>query len=462
MFSFLSFSKENTQESKETKDTKDTKNSHSHSPTLNHVMVHYANRALKGQYGLTLHGYVVVGGKPAIIKTPHNYSAKTKTIKNFGKVFYLGNSYLHAPFHVSNTLLQEMENATNYSSELKKVVNNMADQRFPTVEHFLRKVVFTLYSKEEKEISQETKDKLNLLAMNPSDYHADTLKLTFKTKNVNDQLIHLINLNYQKNKQYGRIFPYRTSSYFSVKDAEAFESGIKTTEYPHIKATDIYELFQQQQLFQRYIEEKWNMGESVDLVKKTLSNPDEQTQTRLVNFCNYSVLTSYFYANCNTATATLLEEAEQISASRDKRTPDSISSASYLSFGSSQRMFFWNSNINQKIADLFITGDTKKQEEKIKRHLKIFETNSVLFQELVDKKDYILTMIGTWPIEQQKRALEQVLDKNMPLGKVFFGQRSWTWSTPKENQGYLLKAKQLLEALNKDNEYKKYTLVNKT
>src|SRR5437899_5432505 len=124
---------------------------------LNPVTVNYVNRSLEGQYGLSFHGYITVGGKPPIIKLPLNALAekKVKLKEQHGVVFYIGSSRDHTPYYVSNALLKEVESSPSYSEKIKQVVKELQGQHFPTTENFLQEVIFKIVGQQQIEISDK-------------------------------------------------------------------------------------------------------------------------------------------------------------------------------------------------------------------------------------------------------------------------------------------------------------------
>jgi len=424
---------------------------------LKSVTVNYVNRSLEGQYGLTFHGYIAVGGKPSTIKIS---SARKRTLKNqHGMVFYLGGYRNYVPYDVSEALLKQVEASSEFSEKSKKLLREMSGKKFPTAENFLQEFIFKRIEKSEDEISDTLRKNLYLLAMDPYLYKELITKLDLPPENKNELKI-LLKLNRKLHSRDSIIFPYSIHSDFSFMDAYAFENNqCYISEYPSINPTKIYELFQNQQLYQRYIEEKLSMGESFDREEKKpesgMTHDVDRIKNRLVGFYTHTLFDNPFYANCNKGTATLLQEAEYLCAAEQKREPTLILvGASNLSFGSNQRMFFWGSRLQRTVADLFVNRDIAPDDQYVKLQLENLQENTTLFQELVDKKYFILQIIQTWPKAQEKRALTQILDQSTPLGKVFVSSRSGMFRRPDPSRGALNLAQQRLKALVDEDENK--------
>jgi hypothetical protein len=425
---------------------------------LNNVYVCYANRSLPDQYTLKLHGYIVIEGKPRTITVPAAcLPSKPHQMKSqLATVFYIGPNTLHAPYFVSDAILKHIEKSDRYNETIKKILRQMRNKKFMTTEHFLRELLIQINLSDGNELDEEVRHHINLLATNPNQASRDLAWQHPSKKRDNEQALcsalkDLIDLNNSINGNHGVFFPYSQYCYFNLRDKLAFEEGEATyKKYPLVNPTEIYELYQQQYLFQRYVEEKMNMGESVDFATKTRSKPEtDRIMKRLVN-CKYVPSTDPFYSNCNKASATLLQEAEDLTVKQEKeieRKSATVTGASYLSIGSSHRMFFWNSRIHQIIIDLFINREIKPGDVGLAIRMNNLNHDDALLQELADKKNYIMHIVDSWPLQQQAMALAQILDKNTPLGKVFITQRSWTMRTPDEARGYLKLASEKLDSI---------------
>ena len=239
-----------------------------------------------------------------------------------------------------------------------------------------------------------------------------------------------------------RVFPLRPSSDFSKKDSDAFEKGDVTFQsYPSINPTCIYELFQQQRIFWRYLDEKLGDLCEAERIKKRLvkfvpfpaaSRLVEDVKNAPTHFLQ-KLMSSLqpddapFFTNCNTATATILQEAEYLSVKNDfaeskRPSADIVTGASAVAIGSTSRMFFWGSRLQQLVVGLFINREFKEDDPSVAHQVAVLEQNPELLKELVHKTNYILQVIDTWPLPQQKMALEQILNDKTPLGKVFAKQ----------------------------------------
>lgn len=403
---------------------------------LNPVVVHYANRALHTSFGFQVHGYAVVSSKPATIRicdvgfpkvlTPGFKRGKTRIISSqenrsptlkteFSRVFYLGPSRLHGRFDVSDKLIMKAKEQKDiFTDSQLETLKQFRHQTFPTGEHFLRHFLYAL----ENPINEEKRHHLNRLAANPETAMHLTLNHLDPDFVLCKALDKLIKLNIDANKNYGIVLPFAseyTKNYQGeriVYDRYAFDHNQSTNAIYMIDPCILYEVFQQQMLFQRYLEEKLNIGESVDPENKSAIIQSKHTAfKRLVTFAETGIFDDLKTANCNKALGTILQEAETLSAKT--RTPDKIKGASYSAFGATARMFLWNTSLHQLMINLFVASN-KNFSGRL-----AFLKDKKIFKQLAENKTYFLNVVETWPREQQQKAYEQIFNPESPLGNLF-------------------------------------------
>ncbi len=251
-------------------------------------------------------------------------------------------------------------------------------------------------------------------------------------------------------------------SHFIFNDVRAFEKGEVNTQlaYPGIHATHLYEAFQQQQLYKRFVESQLELQGTEGSIFPEVNPYKEGLKVRFVQpYVHTLTDKDAFFTNCNKITGTLLQEAEHLSADAHKRDAKFIVGGSHVSFGCDQRMFLWNSKFHRQVIDLFINRNIAKNDAQVANFFNEAKKDPNQFQHLIDRKNYILRIISSWKPLQRKLALEQVLDEKTPLGFIFHSQRSLLStsafpsppiSQPQKGAGFLLEAEKMLKAISKE------------
>lgn len=398
---------------------------------LQPVTIHYVNRPLPGMYNLPMHGYMVIESKPRSLHVPFDAPPIKKT--TFANTIYFGPSLMHAAFIVSPRLLELVLTSKAFSDKTKEILKKMKSQEFPAVEIFFRELLKQKHSDDE---SKETKEKLFYLAQDPFDF-----KLPGEDRK---ELFYLLQLNRDINGEGGAVFPYDPNISFCEADREAFESHVAITSksYPRISIQVVHDLFQQQLLYQRYLEQKAGIGTSFDDEKDVCSAKEKikktYTQNILSKLVKFSDIPYFGHSNCNKSTATFLQEAENLSAREMNRSPDTIQSSTWVSFGSGLRMPFW-----QPVAKKPLDIEQLIQRLISDSNLKNIDENEI--KALSGYKGLILQKIDELDFDQQEEMLRRCLDEKTVLGKIFHTMRLWRETD--KSRGYLSQAHSRLEAL---------------
>src|SRR5690349_15026785 len=106
---------------------------------LNHVELNYVNRALGNQYGIPLHGYIVINGNIPLIRVPQTcLPKKSDSLKvEHVKTVFFGWSPMYAPFDVSSDLIKAVnESAQLFSDESIQRLQELKGKKFDTVAAF--------------------------------------------------------------------------------------------------------------------------------------------------------------------------------------------------------------------------------------------------------------------------------------------------------------------------------------
>ncbi len=242
-------------------------------------------------------------------------------------------------------------------------------------------------------------------------------------------------------------FPLSPDEKVCLGDRKAFE---KQTGYSvvldSIKATHVYEVFQEQLTCLQYVKSQ---------VEEKNEDRVNRIAKRLVFFNMFPAADNAFSANCNKATATFLQEAEDRSAKQGFRPKKTITGRSPLSIYSVHRMFLWNSGRQRMLLDLFINR-TELTTHDFARATALL-ANTEQLNKLAHDKKYILDVIATWPVNQEIMALEQIMNPETPLGVVFSTPQNpltsylpAAVSTPNTSRGLLGVAAERLEKLKKE------------
>lgn len=129
-------------------------------------------------------------------------------------------------------------------------------------------------------------------------------------------------------------------------DRILFESGkhLSSKMYPDIDPLTVMEIFRQQDLGTRYLLQKLFLDKYSPRYTPKHSGILEYMErlNKLIYFCSFPDASNPQSANCNKFCATLLQEAENVSAKKQGRKQKKVTSSSLFAIGANQRMFFWN------------------------------------------------------------------------------------------------------------------------
>ena len=375
---------------------------------LHRQTVYYVNRSLCGKLGPRTHGYIAIGTK------------NSRNQKRYAKIYGYGNSIMNTPYIVSDQLISAVNKSNIFSASTKNALEEFRGEKFLTTELFLRE----------------------LLMKTQIDQNSNKVILLNATSPPSKELRALVSFNKRINKQFGTVQPLEMTAKRYVADQERFvKGGISLTckAYPAIQPMTIYDLDKQQKLYIAYLEEKMGIGKGTKGKAKLSAKPSEAAELMpyLVKVDPLPNKKNLFSANCNKSAATLLQAAENESAHQQGRSSKTITGASFWAVGSKQRMFFWNP-LKPNLPTIIRTLTDKNT----------FDNVSVSKQELANAKNHIIELVSSFPPEQCKKVLEQILDKKTALGQVFYTRRTGKWRNPSLTRGYLEKAKRMLENIN--------------
>lgn len=407
-------------EIKETKETKSRQNQALYDEiktfdrsTLRKQTVYYASLGRHWTLPRT-HGYAVVG-TPGTAHKP-----------GFGSVYQARRILSHTSYSVSPALIAAVQRSTLLKKETKAAVGRFKGQHFKSTELFLRE----LYTYLAKKLGFDT--------------HAKETKehiLTQVADTDNSELRELIDLNIDSNNPDIVILPGKTNGAGALRDLKAFETDAKALTLKAQSQIDpmaVREVYQQQLLYRHYMEEKAGIGDSTAMdIRMHHDMLDKKSQPHLpIIFHGLPDKDNMHTANCNKVAATLLQAAENLTASREKRPPRTIKPASLWSYGSSQRMFFWNPlqpSLKSKVLSLINKCDLGNL-----THEK---------QDLADNACNILHIIASLNPHTKQEALKDILNPTKALGQIFHTKASGAWLTPGFDRGYLLEARKMLQAM---------------
>lgn len=444
---------------------------------LNHVELNYVNRALDNQYGFPLHGYIVINGNIPFVHVPQACLPKKSSLKKeHVKTVFFGWSPMYASFHVSSELMKAV-NEQMFSSTSIQRLKELEGMKFDTASAFFQKYF------ENRRIPPETKEALVYedprIVMRSINRRSTELRQTIqllsdkvkksdakeakKAEAVQDlkilearqyiaplnEMKELIRLNSEIHGREGCVFQMDPESAFCVEDRKAFEQRDRVNmlkhPYTRLSALTLFDFLQQQSLYQRFIEDRMRVGFYEKKKEEIPAVRTSDIMRRLVTFVKMPSDNNHFEANCNKSTSSVLQAVEDEEVMRTHRKGKKIFSPFFLAFGSGQRMFLWNSPFHREIVNLFINRDYKKEDPILRR-----EYDPEFLQMMADNKYTILQIVQTWPLDQQRRALEQFLDKDTPFGRVAHMQRSGTYRTPDPSRGFLNQVAVQLEQVCKE------------
>lgn len=382
---------------------------------LRKPVVYFVSSA-KAPYLPQTHGFVAVEYKGAT-PSPHV------------RIYSVGVSIMHAAVQVSKIYIAAVLTSSQLTQWTKTAIKALGGQSFTSGEQFLRAVLI---------------EKARIACIDMTD--PEVQKAIFEEAAFpNKELQSLISLNQTIRGKNGAILPLSATSKRCLTDRTVVEQNdprrITKVAYPQIEVLALHQVYQDQQLHARYLEEKAGIGKSTAVSSK-MSVSGEQPKGMLSHFSSFKHLpTTSGESNCNKSAASLLQAAENTSATRQRRPAQTIKGPSFWSIAASQRMPLYQPV--QQSAHEILTGLFQKAEEAV---------NPAHLQTLADRKDEILQAIAALPDAQQKIALEETLNPNTALGRVFHKKRSTAFFresifSPCQSRGALKKADHMLQAL---------------
>lgn len=373
-----------------------------------------------GKYPLKLktHGFSVLGNKGTAEK------------KGFAEPYYLGASVMHAQFNLTDKIIQSVQASKKIKPDIKKCIETMEIKDYPSVEHFLRELLSV---------------KARLAGLNP-ELPSVKEEIFVKAANPDQELRQIVVLNTSINGRKGAVLPKNAKYGGRVRDRELFEtnSALQASRaYPNIEPDILRDVFQQQLIYTRYMEEKAGIGKATDTELKIKKEKDTDKTAEIINnLVHYKMLSGEndpFSSNCNKATANLLQIAENRSAEKQGRKPEKIKGASIWSIGTQQRLFLWEPlkpNFNTMIYQLIEHNKTNFSKSNL--------------QVLADNKRGVLHIVSNLPKDKKIHALEKILNSETMLGKIFRTPKTGTWFAFFETREYLWKASKMLAAVSNE------------
>ncbi|WP_133130480.1 hypothetical protein [Legionella yabuuchiae] len=340
--------------------------------------VYYVSSSL-GRYVLKpkTHGFAVIGTKATAEKA------------GFGEPYYLGASIMHARFKLTKTIVKNVTSSKKISSSTKKAIELMKRQEYSSVEHFLRALLT---------------QKARLAGMNLKSKHVRRTILQQAT-NPNGELRCIVAMNSLVNGRKGAVLPKNSKCSGRTRDRTLFEKGSSlqnSKAYPNIEPDILRDVFQQQLIYSRYMDELAGIGKATDPKLKERQKDASETTGIIDNFIEYKLLPEkddVFSSNCNKATANLLQLAEDRSAKKQGRNPQKITGASIWAIGAKQHLFLWDplkQNLNAIVHQLI-------------EHNKI-DSAQISLQELANNKRGILHIISNLPKNKKIKALQCIFN----------------------------------------------------
>lgn len=349
---------------------------------LQKQVVHYVSSS-KHQtcFNPKVHSFIMIG-----------HPTKTHK-KGYGHIYFCGTSIMHASYRVSPKTVLAAFLAKDLSPLTKEIIYQLRDTNFPSVEHFLRAYLLRKAAMTKQNISKEA--------------------LYVEAAFPNQELQKLVLFNDLYLKKSGAILPSSPKTGRRLADRILFENGKTINKiYPNINPWVVRDLFDQQQLYAHYMDEKAGIGKATENIIK-YKVKDEETKRIISSMVDFKYLpksSDAFSANCNKSCGTLLQKAENISAKLEHRPPQKITTKTKWGIGSKQRMFLWDPleiSLRRTILNLLDKNEIPTNKD------------SLDVKELAHKKHDIFHIICTLPPIAQKKALSQALDREKALGKIF-------------------------------------------
>jgi len=373
---------------------------------LRKQIVHFVNFSPCGMALMPKTNGVIIIGQPYTNKKP-----------GYAEVYRLGASIMHEPFKLSKSIKKKAK----VTAATQKALWGLEDQEFPSVEHFLRALLFKKFTLTNKELSEKMVEEILFQATFPNTELQSIVKLNEIINGRKGAMLPAPKFG-KKHEYYRKLFALGSLSY-------AYKA------YPCIEPDILRDIFQQQQIYARYMDEKAGIGKATTITDKLLVT-DTQTSITINSLIHYKRLPhkyNLFNSNCNKAAANLLQLAENESAKKQKRIPRQIKAASIWAIGYKQPLFLWNPlDIHLKT---IVNHLIEQNGEDISR---------IGLQNLANYKRNLLHIISTLSLDQKIIALKQIFNQGTLLHTIFYMSKTGDFFAVSESRGSLHKAKESL------------------
>ena len=269
---------------------------------------------------LKTHGFAVIGTD----KHRHGFTR--------GRVYYLGAHIMDAPYELNNKIIQHVNKSEGFSQLTKQALHFVEKRQYPSAECFLKALL------QQKAVL--TGDDLSNSSIQE--------QLFTQAAFPRGELRKLVSLNNSINGVKGAVLPKPRTGFRCKRDIAIFENSNATKSVkplPLIEPEQLRRVYNDQVLFSRYLHEKAGTGQSTALMIKTQQSRSQLMAAKyLSKFSKFNFWPSRQDAkssNCNKATASLLQLAENASARNQHRQPQFITGASLWAVGDRQRMALW-------------------------------------------------------------------------------------------------------------------------
>lgn len=353
-----------------------------------------------------LHSFAVVGVK----KNKKNESS-------YCSLRYLTASIMHGHYVVRHAIVKKVLKSKEFSAGTKAAIQALHGQTFPSTEHFFRAL-------------------LQIRQRDGYDDKSTQEELFVRAAFPDVELQRLAKLNEDLNHERGVVAPGHPDEGRRKSDRDRFEkesSRLTVVPYPNIEPDILDDVFNQLKIYMLWLNEQAGMGKNTDYWLKVHVHQEKTKQminlpphyksasanrffdllgASLLQFLTLPSKNSLFEANCNKSSASILQEAEDRSAEKQGRHPESIKGPTKFHqkiAGSAQRISIWNPLHPNLVG---IIRNLVSPVEKIH-----YPIPSV--QQLIQDRKNILHIISAFELPLQIKALEQILDRTTRLGLAF-------------------------------------------
>ncbi len=298
--------------------------------------VYFVNRNTSGyRLGPKAHGFIAVGapGKKGV----HTYSFDA--------------NIMGLPFTVSEAAISRIKKEYDGDKTRINIIEALSGQTFQSTEQFCRSVLLQEALEMEKAANNNavlTEEEKHQIIDNTS-VLSNVARLAF----LNDEL----NKGFYQDlrSKFGPvILVTKLKDTFLKHDRRVFEDkklhfNLQYERYLNVDSMILHDLAQSYKLYTYYMYEKAGIGQSTpaELKDKVTQTPElrekaEAILSSMPSFMKKPHTHNPKTANCNKAAATLLQLAENLSAEKQKRKPQTVKALSIFAVGATQRMFFWD------------------------------------------------------------------------------------------------------------------------